>query len=55
MLFKKNDLPNAFFCQNIWSYQKKAVPLHPLLKNEVNRTSQEVKKKSTTRCGSSVG
>ena len=33
MLFKKNDLPNAFFCQNIWSYQKKAVPLHPLLKS----------------------
>ena len=36
-------------CKNIWSYQKKAVPLHPLLKNEVNRTSQGVKKKSNYR------
>ena len=24
----------AFFFKNIWSYQKKAVPLHPLLKNK---------------------
>ena len=27
-----------FFCQKILSVQKKAVLLHPLLKNEVNRT-----------------
>ena len=24
----------AFFFKNIWSYQKKAVPLHPLLKKK---------------------
>ena len=24
-----------FFCSKIWSYQKKAVPLHSLLKNGV--------------------
>ena len=26
----------SFFLQNIWSYQKKAVPLHPLSKGSVH-------------------
>jgi hypothetical protein len=32
--YKKSDFLLHFFCQNIWSYQKFVVPLHPLsLKN----------------------
>ena len=34
MCYKKSDFLSHFFCQNIWSYQKFVVPLHPLsLKN----------------------
>ena len=31
---QKNEGKSAFFCKKIWSYQKKAVPLHSLLKKE---------------------
>jgi len=30
---KKSDYPHAFFCFFIWSYQKKAVILQRILKN----------------------
>ena len=29
----------ALFCKNIWSYQKKAVPLHPLSKRKSTVTN----------------
>ena len=32
--YKKSAFFLAFFCKNIWSYQKKAVPLHSLLRNK---------------------
>jgi hypothetical protein len=34
MTYKKSAFFLAFFCKNIWSYQKKAVPLHSLLRNK---------------------
>ena len=34
MSYKENAFLGAFFCKNIWSYQKKAVPLHSLLRNK---------------------
>jgi len=34
MLYKESAFFLAFFCKNIWSYQKKAVPLHSLLRNK---------------------
>ena len=33
-LYKESAFFYAFFCKNIWSYQKKAVPLHSLLRNK---------------------
>ena len=34
VLYKESAFFLAFFCKNIWSYQKKAVPLHSLLRNK---------------------
>ena len=32
--YSKKCIKNTFFCKNIWSYQKKAVPLHSLSKRK---------------------
>ena len=36
---QKNEWKNAFFFKNIWSYQKKAVLLHPLSEKKAIFTS----------------
>ena len=47
ILMIKNGTIITFFekkCKNICTIQKKAVPLHSLLKNEINRTHARVRK-----------
>ena len=34
MTYEESTKKVHFFCKNIWSYQKKAVPLHSLLRNK---------------------
>ena len=34
MSYEESAFFCAFFCKNIWSIQKKAVPLHSLLRNK---------------------